>query len=240
MALVKCPECGKENISDSAATCPNCGYGIKEHFDLIRQKEAFDEKKQKDREQIQKQYEDELQRIDKMYHPAKPSLFGTIFQGKNWLFIPACLLTILMILCMVLSLCGIAEEIDIWMVLLGAFWGIIAFVTWKSIKDEYDRALDKYENWDKYIERLKNDAANQYDTRINDLKKQEFEAPKSSTTTETVVMPRPTYGLKCPICNSRNVKRISNTSRAISVELMGLASSKIAKQYQCKDCKHMW
>lgn len=240
MALVKCPECGKENISDAATTCPSCGYGIKEHFDLIRQKEAFDEKKQKDREKIQKQYEDDLQRIDKMHHPSKPSLFGTIFQGKYWIFVPACLLTLLALICIVLSLCGIAEKIDIWMFLLGAFWGIIAFVTWKIIKDEYDRALDKYENWDKYIERLKNDAANQYDTRINDLKKQEFEAPKSSTTTETVVMPRPTYGLKCPVCNSRNVKRISNTSRAISVELMGLASSKIAKQYQCKDCKHMW
>lgn len=27
MALIKCPECGKE-ISDSAKTCPNCGYPI--------------------------------------------------------------------------------------------------------------------------------------------------------------------------------------------------------------------
>ena len=35
MALIKCPECGKENISDSATTCPFCGYGIKEHFDLL-------------------------------------------------------------------------------------------------------------------------------------------------------------------------------------------------------------
>lgn len=27
MALIKCPECGKE-ISDKAPTCPNCGYPI--------------------------------------------------------------------------------------------------------------------------------------------------------------------------------------------------------------------
>lgn len=32
MALIKCPECGKENVSDSAEVCPNCGYGIKKHF----------------------------------------------------------------------------------------------------------------------------------------------------------------------------------------------------------------
>lgn len=28
MALIKCPECGKE-ISDQAENCPNCGYPIK-------------------------------------------------------------------------------------------------------------------------------------------------------------------------------------------------------------------
>lgn len=32
MALIKCPECGRENVSDSAESCPNCGYGIKAHF----------------------------------------------------------------------------------------------------------------------------------------------------------------------------------------------------------------
>ena len=29
MALIKCPECGKE-ISDTAMNCPNCGYELKE------------------------------------------------------------------------------------------------------------------------------------------------------------------------------------------------------------------
>ncbi|MDE5803214.1 MAG: zinc-ribbon domain-containing protein [Lachnospiraceae bacterium] len=27
MALIKCPECGKE-ISDKASSCPGCGYPI--------------------------------------------------------------------------------------------------------------------------------------------------------------------------------------------------------------------
>lgn len=31
MALIKCPECGKE-VSDSAKTCPNCGYPIAEDY----------------------------------------------------------------------------------------------------------------------------------------------------------------------------------------------------------------
>lgn len=31
MALIKCPECGKE-VSDSAKVCPNCGYPIAEDY----------------------------------------------------------------------------------------------------------------------------------------------------------------------------------------------------------------
>lgn len=31
MALLKCPECGRE-ISDTAKNCPNCGYKVKRHF----------------------------------------------------------------------------------------------------------------------------------------------------------------------------------------------------------------
>ena len=38
MALINCPECGKENISNSAECCPWCGYPVKKHFDEIRQK----------------------------------------------------------------------------------------------------------------------------------------------------------------------------------------------------------
>ncbi len=46
MALVKCPECGKE-VSDTAYACPNCGYSVKVHFDnLKRKKQAEIRKKQ--------------------------------------------------------------------------------------------------------------------------------------------------------------------------------------------------
>ena len=32
MALIKCPECGREKVSDSADACPSCGFGIKQYF----------------------------------------------------------------------------------------------------------------------------------------------------------------------------------------------------------------
>lgn len=45
---------------------------------------------------------------------------------------------------------------------------------------------------------------------------------------------------ECPICKSRNTSRISTLNRAISVGAVGLASSKIGKQYECYHCKHKW
>lgn len=32
MAIIKCPECGRENVSNTAESCPNCGYDVKMHF----------------------------------------------------------------------------------------------------------------------------------------------------------------------------------------------------------------
>ena len=40
MALITCPECGKENVSESASRCPNCSYPIEEHFNKIKEEEA--------------------------------------------------------------------------------------------------------------------------------------------------------------------------------------------------------
>lgn len=45
---------------------------------------------------------------------------------------------------------------------------------------------------------------------------------------------------KCPMCGSTNTQIISTLNRAVSVGMVGLASSKIGKQYECKKCKHKW
>ena len=46
---------------------------------------------------------------------------------------------------------------------------------------------------------------------------------------------------ECPICGTKqHVKRISTFNRSVSVAAVGLASAKIGKQYECKNCGHMW
>ena len=43
MALTKCPECGRENVSNTAESCPNCGYNIKKHFERLDQEKQNQE-----------------------------------------------------------------------------------------------------------------------------------------------------------------------------------------------------
>ena len=43
-------------------------------------------------------------------------------------------------------------------------------------------------------------------------------------------------GVKCPYCQSMSVKRISGVRRFASVELFGIASKKIGKQWHCNKC----
>lgn len=59
MALIKCPECGREKVSDTAEACPDCGYGIRAHFEKVRQEEDIkrkeEEKRKKEEEQNKNQ-----------------------------------------------------------------------------------------------------------------------------------------------------------------------------------------
>lgn len=41
----------------------------------------------------------------------------------------------------------------------------------------------------------------------------------------------------CPYCKSTNTEKISTVSRAVSVSLVGAASSKLGKQWHCNNCK---
>ena len=51
MALINCPECGRQNISDTAIACPQCGFAIREYTETRQQEQTkelqFDATKQK-------------------------------------------------------------------------------------------------------------------------------------------------------------------------------------------------
>lgn len=45
---------------------------------------------------------------------------------------------------------------------------------------------------------------------------------------------------KCPTCGSTNTSKIGTVNRAVSVGILGLASSKIGKTHKCNDCGSTW
>lgn len=45
---------------------------------------------------------------------------------------------------------------------------------------------------------------------------------------------------KCPTCQSTNIKKVSGTSKAISVAMFGLFSQKVKKQFHCNNCDYEW
>lgn len=88
---------------------------------------------------------------------------------------------------------------------------------YNSAKKDYHLALTNFEQYQK--EKLREQ---QEIERQHELERQR-KAMK-------VVSP------KCPYCGSYNTSKIGAISRGVSVGLLGLASSKIGKQWHCKDC----
>lgn len=229
MALIKCPECDRENVSDSAESCPNCGYGIKVHFEKIKIEE---ERIQRDRkaEEERKRAEIEAKRlkeeqIKSVPKPSKPriSIAGLVISG--------------LIMWLAFSQINTSEYKRQWSiyngegdpVFAGALFLIIGiailfYVIWIFSKQRgrYNLAQSDFEEYQRTVIKERDEAIAKQRVQAEAERYKQMTAPK------------------CPMCGSINIEKISTTSRVISVAAVGLASRKIGKQYKCKKCKHMW
>lgn len=202
MALINCPECGKQNISDTALACPQCGFAIREHTESSQREQTkrlkFEATKQKAAIAYIKQ---EISNCNKImciaaFTGASSFLLALFNKGVNSVVIP----------------CFIV------------FWSMVVSIFIASIvgiKRHNDMALieDDFHEFERQIQK-RNRANSKYQLVV-----------------EAVMNAVPH---KCPVCGSTDTNRISENSRAFSVAVFGLASSKIGKQYECKSCKHKW
>ena len=247
MALIKCPECGRENVSDTAESCPNCGYGIKDYFEKKKKQQQkqfgipIDSKVKKVEEEKFHQYEHEMkqrqQEIDNLIEPKKPNFILSMFRKEIcWL---SCLIlvgpTIALLFCRLASIDFILLVLYIALGYLATpIWLLIGYVDYKSEVEEYKKELKLFETnkkaWEREKERKKKWIEEGYKARAH------FEA-------EAEYRPKPkpqTPKITCPVCGNDNVERITTMDRSVSIAMVGLASGKIGKQYNCKKCKHMW
>lgn len=251
MALVKCPECGRENVSNTAESCPSCGYGIKAHFEREEKKRAEEiirkqqqsriDSRSAEKEQKYREYEHEIrarqQEIDAITEPKKPNFFLGLFekQVRTLSFFILIGPWITLLFC---KLAGVDNMLLLLYIVLGwlatPIWLFICYGDYKSDVARYKEELNLYnrnrKEWEKQKERQKANIAEMYRYRADNEVEQKYAPPA----------PKPTSQLKCPVCGSDNIERITTIDRGVSVAMVGLASGKIGKQYKCKKCKHMW
>lgn len=185
MSLINCPECGKENVSDNAEMCPECGYGIKAHYEKIRIEQ-----------QKKEAYERRLQSVEMPEEPKRK---------KAWYVFAI--------------ICGIAGLPYLFVVPAVAIflWICSGWLCYEGSK-QYDEEMKKYNLAKSNFEKYQKEIVREEERQLR----------------EEALKP------KCPKCNSTNIEKISTANRAVSIAMVGIASSKIGKQYKCNKCKHMW
>lgn len=257
MALIRCPECGREKVSDSAEACPDCGYGIKAHFQKVRQEEEIkrreDEKRKKEEEQkaleeqrrlehekMLKEHpemakaikEKEIENARKKLEEAqaqKDALIKRLEEQKKSEIKAKILGTIWSIFWTIICIWSFSasEHGSLGLLIVIAFFcaagGWAMLVMTNGSVDQMERDIQtasrSVEEYQKVL-----DARLAY-SQMQSEKLRAEEALKHP---------------KCPHCGSTNTQIISTLNRAISIGTVGLASSKIGKQYECKHCKHKW
>ena len=213
MALINCPECGRENVSDSAESCPNCGYGIKAHFEKIK---AQEEKIRKEEERKVAEQQRQERRLKNIKPPEKP-----IFSIGLIVYIIIAITFLSWLFLYTPTTRYDDPDVGHWILELAVFIGlplVIYLPNYIKRVNDYELAKSDFEEYQKQVIKEQDDAAKRAELeRIRQMN-----APK------------------CPHCNSTNIERITTVDRAVSIGMTGLASGKIGKQYKCKSCKHMW
>ena len=161
MALITCPYCGKTNVSDSAITCPNCRFEIKEWSEKIREKEKIEN-------EICKYKKEWAEKISSVNSPSKPSLAKEVFTYGIFPFLTDAN-NILMLLILLISIASVFMLIigEALSVITSAYTGnktlgyVIAFVLMIGllllllifkVKEGFDRYKSKMKKYDNFRE----------------------------------------------------------------------------------------
>ena len=81
-SLVKCPECGRDRVSSSAAMCPGCGFAVKDYFDRIRYEQEREAQRAAQEEMIKRRQEESILRKKRR----RKKLFGSPAKKAAWIF----------------------------------------------------------------------------------------------------------------------------------------------------------
>lgn len=221
MALVKCPECGRE-VSSSAQSCQNCGYPIQEHV---------------------KERELEIKRLTEKILPCEftvpePRAKVCIKCAEPFQYVnpelpdfkrPSCL-------------CGMpGVEIDYTQV--GLVGWETEYYAFKLCCEPRNIGDQESEGYKAYVKEFAD-----YEAKFDTIIKPKPPDPENfgvdpekrwySLYGRTSSQPKPEPLLPhCPFCQSTNLTKISSIGKAIKISLFGLYGMEDAgKTYRCNNC----
>lgn len=228
MALVKCPECGRENVSDSAEACPDCGYGIKAHFDKIKREEEQKEQQRKAEETRRKAEIEakkrEEERIKNVPQLEKPQLTAPIVT----LGISA--------LCFLMGVSQLSES----------EWEVERSIAHGNGDPHFDGGLFIVIGiglvcygiylFSKRMETYKLSKTNLEEYQRQVIREQDAviasaQAAAAARAREEAMKP------ECPYCHSHNITKITTTAKAVNTAMFGVLGQKRKYQWHCNKCK---
>ena len=225
MAIIKCPECGKNNVSDTAEACPECGYEIKAHFEKIQQEDTRRQQHERRVELLKAELQEDLDEVDNMPYPAAPQPFvSCLFSGSH------ALISVILLIILIVS---------IYSQLLSAIYGSLfllivyiwfVYTGYKKIVGQYHNTI---QNWETIKQNKKEDIISDYWDRIKSGDTEDDEQYLSNILRESNI-PR------CPTCGSTNIEKITITSKVVGGALFGLLSSDVRRTFHCRNCDYKW
>lgn len=221
MAIIKCPECGKE-ISNTVSTCIHCGFQLAEHFSKLQ---AQDE--------LQKELDEKLRSVENMVAPDKPNYFegAGLCMFIMFLFMGGGMFICWLHIDLVLSdTSGMPGFFAVGLLLITVALFLIRRIINRCKRNIADYK-QKIENWDEYKETEKERIISEYKVYSENINKYGNRDGKPMIVTQ-----KDEHVMKCPACGSTEVKKISTVKKVVSTELLGLASSDIGKQMVCEKC----
>lgn len=221
MAIIRCPECGKD-VSDTSPSCIHCGFQLAKHFSKLQAQN-----------ELQKELDEKLRSIENMDTPEKPNPFEE--EGLWWfivfLFMGGGTFICWLHIDLVLSdMSGMPGAF-----VLGLLFIALALLLIRGIFNRHKRNVANYkqkvESWDEYKEAEKERIISEYKIYSENIMRygnRDGKPEGESQQKEHIV--------KCPACGSTEVKKISTAKKVVSTEFWGLASSDIGKQMVCEKC----
>lgn len=222
MALIKCPECGRENVSSSAVACPDCGFGIREYSEQL-------------------EYENHRKNVIVCPYCGNITGFPTSNVGSKEYESMQCSRCKNQMVHIDFTVDEFVKTVNYDAV--GMASEDVTVFHKASEKLDY-KELERLRNkiFYEYVEpmgKLEKDTKH-YKWSLVEIGEMDSEEYHnliiSSPRNFSPVQPKENTP-KCPYCGSTDLKKLSSLDRGLSTFMWGLGSNKIGKTYECRKCK---